>query len=170
MASPKFPASLIARGAAALLSLAVILALPTVEAAASSHHWLARLFPDLSLFLFSSIRQFAVIPLAWGICLFFVLGWMDWRAGKAMLVALKGRARLAAQVVCLILAAALVYWTSGFALLTVWPPLPFGVGLAVMNHPEILSLLWCILALLWQCVLEGGRAGEIHPVTRFFIR
>lgn len=159
MASPKFPASLIARGAAALLSLAVILALPTVEAAASSHHWLARLFPDLSLFLFSSIRQFAVIPLAWGICLFFVLGWMDWRAGKLMLLPLRGRAGIVVGAVCLLLGLALIYWTSGFIILTVWPPLPFGVGLTVLDHPEILSLLWCLLALLWQCVLEGRRAG-----------
>lgn len=157
MTSSKFPLSLIARGAAALLLLAVSIALPTPEAAVSPHHWLAQLFPDLSLFLFSSIRQFAVIPLAWGVCLFFVLGWMDWRAGKFMLLPLRGRAGLAAGAVCLLLGLALIYWTSGFVILTVWPPLPFGVGLTVLDHPEILSLLWCILALLWQCVLEGRR-------------
>lgn len=163
MSADKFPKSLVLRGAAALLPLAAVLVLPTADAAASPGHWLSGLFPGLSLFLLSSIRQFAAVPLAWGCVCFFVLGWMDWRAGKAMLVALKGRARLAVRVICLLLAAALIYWTSGFVLLTVWPPMPFGMGLAVMNHPGILSLLWCILALLWQCVLEGSRAGRATP-------
>lgn len=155
MTSPKFPLSLIARGVAALLLLAVSIALPTPEAAVSPHHWLSQLFPDLSLFLFSSIRQFAVIPLAWGVCLFFGLGWMDWRAGKFMLLPLRGRAGMAAGAVCLLLGLALIYWTSGFVILTVWPPLPFGVGLTVLDHPDILSFLWCVIALLGQCVLEG---------------
>ena len=163
MSADRFPKTLVLRGIAALLLLAAVLALPTADAAASPGHWLSGLFPGLSLFLLSSIRQFAAVPLAWGSACFFVLGWVDWRAGKAMLVALKGRARLAVRVICLLLAAALIYWTSGFVLLTVWPPMPFGVGLAVMNHPEILGLLWCILALLWQCVLEGSRAGRATP-------
>lgn len=160
MTSPKFPAPLIARGAAALLFLAASIALPTPEAAVSPHHWLAQLFPDLSLFLFSSIRQFAVLPLTWGFGFFFFLGWMDWRAGKALFRPLRGRAGMAAGAVCLILGLALIYWTSGFVILTVWPPLPFGVGLTILDHPDILSFLWCVLALLGQCILEGRQAGQ----------
>lgn len=43
---------------------------------------------------------------------------------------------------------ALIYWSCGFTLYVVFPPMPFLVGYYIMNHRIILGISWCIEAIL----------------------
>lgn len=42
---------------------------------------------------------------------------------------------------------ALIYWSCGFTLYVVFPPMPFLVGYYIMNPRIILGISWCIEAI-----------------------
>ena len=139
-----------------LLSILCIM-LPSDATTSMDSNWLANV-TGLNFFWMFYIRLYLVKPLWWGVLGFFLL-----RIGILRLdfltPLLTKKVCIVIRVITIILLLALIYLTVGFVFyLAPLPPVPFKIGLYIMNHHQVLEIGWFLAAIL--VYLSFGKSSQ----------
>lgn len=129
-----------------LLSMLCIL-LPSDANTSMDSNWLANV-TGLNFFWMFYIRLYLVKPLWWGVLSFFLL-----RSGILRLdfltQLLTKKVCIVIRVMTIVLLLVLIYLTVGFVFyFAPLPPVPFKIGLYIMNHHQVLEIGWFLAAIL----------------------
>ena len=139
-----------------LLSMLCIL-LPSDANTSMDSNWLANV-TGLNFFWMFYFRLYLVKPLWWGVLSFFLL-----RSGILRLdfltQLLTKKVCIVIRVMTIVLLLALIYLTVGFVFyFAPLPPVPFKIGLYIMNHHQVLEIGWFLAAIL--VYLSFGKSSQ----------
>lgn len=97
-----------------------------------------------------SVKLFLLAPLWWGILCYILLRLANpYLKEHGVKLQINNRIYKALiKIFTIAFLIALIYWSCGFTLYVVFPPMPFLVGYYIMNHRIILGISWCIEAIL----------------------
>ena len=98
-----------------------------------------------------SVKLFLLAPLWWGILCYVLLRLANpylKEHGVKLLQINNRKYKALIKIFTIVFLIALIYWSYGFTLYVVFPPMPFLVGYYIMNHRIILGISWCIEAIL----------------------
>lgn len=129
----------------------VCLLLPTSDNYYSHYYWVNLLFPEVNTIFLLTIRVFLLEAQCWGMLAFFLLGCVDtWMPGLVDKLRLPKRVCLVLRILAVVFSVMLAYLTFSLFMLRVLPPIPFRLGIFLMNKREWMGVLFCLDALLWQ--------------------